>query len=194
MGAPRTAFQRECDRAKVAQLYLTKRSINQIAEEIGRSRITVMKDLKAIRAGWFEASMEAVGQRKAEELARIDRIELAAWEGYERSIMVREITKTVLEQGGLGGQKTKAESRKEALIGDPRWLDKVAWCVEQRSKILGLYAPTKSEGKYEHEHHHTVQTEFDREFETLVGQLDGRAEIAGPGPGERLPRGFAEPR
>ncbi len=191
MAAPRTAFQRECDRAKIAQLYLQRRPISEIASAIERSRVTVMSDLKAIRAQWFESSQEAVGKRKAEELARIDRIELVAWEGYERSIKIREITKTVLEQGGLGRLKTKAESRKEALIGDPRWLDKVAWCVEQRAKILGLYAPAKLEGQVDH--HHTIQTEFDREFEILVGELEGRGETAGPCPGERLPRGFAEP-
>lgn len=192
MAVNRTAFQRECDRAKVARLYLTKRTINQIAEEIGRSRITVMADLKVVREQWLAASLEAIDTRKAEELAKIDRIELAAWEGYERSIKLREVTRTVLEQGGLGGQKTKAESRKEMLIGDPRWLDRIAWCVEQRVKILGVYAPTKLEGRVEH--NHTVQTEFDREFESLVGQLDGRGETAGPGADERLPRGFAQSR
>ena len=34
--------------------------------------------------------LRSIGTRKAEELARIDRIELAAWEGYERSIKIRE--------------------------------------------------------------------------------------------------------
>ncbi len=191
MAAARTSFQRDADRVDVARMYLERRTIDEIARTISRNRKTVMTDLRFLEAEWLKTADRLTSARKAEELARIDRIELLAWEGYYRSMETREITKTVLEQGGLGGQRTKAESRKESLIGDPRWLDKISWCVEQRAKILGLYAPTKSEGKVEH--HHTIQTEFDREFARLVERLDGRGESLGPRADEKLPRGFARP-
>lgn len=190
MAAPRTTFQKEADRATVAQMYLEKRSIDQIAQAIGRNRKTVMTDLAYLEKRWFEAADRLTAVRKAEELARIDSIEFHAWEGYYRSIKIREQTKTVLEDGHLG-RKSKAETRKEELVGDPRWLDKVCWCVEQRAKILGLYAPAKSEGRVDHSF--TVQTEFDREFARLVERVDGRGESLCPGADEELPRGFARP-
>ena len=31
----------------------------------------------------------------------------------------------------------------ENSVGDPRWLERIAWCISQRCKILGLDAPTK---------------------------------------------------
>ncbi len=195
MAAPRTAFKKESDRVKVAEMYLERRTIDEIAKALGLNRKTVSADLRVIQERWLQSCDRLTSARKAEELARIDRIELTAWEGYYRSITTREITKTVLETEGQSAvvSKSKAESRKEQLVGDPKWLDKVCWCVEQRAKILGLYAPTKSEGKFEHEHHHTVQTEFDREFERLVGRFDDRGEGLRPGAGEELPRGFGEP-
>lgn len=196
MAAPRTAFRRESDRAIVAEMYLERRTIDEIATHLTINRKTVMADLRVIEQRWFEASDRLTSARKAEELARIDRIELTAWEGYYRSNTVREVTKTVLEtEGGEMVTKTKAETRKEELVGDPRWLDKVCWCVEQRAKILGLYAPAKSEGRYQHEHEHhlTVQTERDREFARLLEQLDPRGTDLSPCPDEALPRGFGEP-
>lgn len=192
MGAPRTALQRAADQEKVAALYLERRPIDEIARAIGRTRQTVYSDLRALEKRWFISADRLTAARKAEELARIDRIELIAWEGYYRSITTREQTKTVLEDGHQG-RKTKAETRKEELVGDPKWLDKVCWCVEQRAKILGLYAPTKSEGKFEHDHHHTIQTELDREFARLVDELDAGGESPRPGADETLPRGFAHP-
>lgn len=190
MGRPRTAFQRAADQEKIAALYLEKRSINEIAQTIGRTRQTVYADIRAIESRWFAATDRLTFERKAEELARIDRIELLSWEGYYRSIKTHEQTKTVLEEGAQG-TKRKAESRKEELIGDPRWLDRIAWCVEQRAKILGLYAPAKSEGRVDHTF--SIQTEFDREFERLVGRLEERGKGPRPRAGETLPRGFGEP-
>lgn len=193
MAAPRTALKKVSDRARVAALCLEKRSIDEMARELGINRKTVMGDLKWVEQRWLEASDRLTSTRKAEELARIDRIELLAWEGYYRSIKTRELTKTVLEREGDRTTKTKAETRREDLVGDPKWLDRIAWCVEQRAKILGLYAPAKSEGKFEHEHHHTVQTEFDREFARLVERVNGQGEGLSPGADEKLPRGFARP-
>lgn len=192
MAKPRTKAEREADRDVIAQMVLQKRTIDDIAQRIGRNRNTVLKDLRFLEERWLQSADRLTAARRAEELARIDRLEYLAWEAYERSITTREVTKTVLEQGEKG-TRTKAETRKEELIGDPKWLDKVCWCVEQRAKILGLYAPTKSEGRFEHQHHHTVQTEFDREFERLVGRLDQRGEGLRPREGEKLPRGFSEP-
>jgi hypothetical protein len=190
MAAARTSFQRDADRPIVARMYLERRTIDEIARQIGRNRKTVMSDLRFLEAEWLRTSVTLTSARKAEELARIDRIELLAWEGYYRSMQIRKTSKAVIERDG-GHRKTKAETRKEKLIGDPRWLDKVSWCVEQRAKILGLYAPTKSEGHVEH--HHVVQTEFDREFARLVERVEGRGEGLSPGADEKLPRGFARP-
>jgi len=193
MAAPRKPFKREADRAIVARMYLERRTIEEIARHLGINRLTVMADLKIIQQRWMEDANRAISERKSEELARIDRLELAAWDGYYRSIKVREQTKTVLEEGE-GRSRRKAESRKEELVGDTRWLSIVQWCVDARAKIIGFYAPAKSEGRVEHEHYYTVQSEFDREFKRLVERIDARGEGPKPRAGEALPRGFTKAR
>lgn len=37
--------------------------------------------------------------------------------------------------------RTKTYLRREGQTGNPAYLDKLQWCIEQRCKILGLYAP-----------------------------------------------------
>jgi hypothetical protein len=83
-------------------------------------------------------------QAITEELARIDQLEREAWGEWERSKTVREKSKTTKAQRQKGDEST-AQLEREGRLGDPRYLERVAWCIERRIKLLGLDAPERRE-------------------------------------------------
>jgi hypothetical protein len=98
-------------------------------------------DLKAIRQAWLQSALQDFDKLKAEELARIDAVEQAAWRSFEKSLEPREITMTEQAEGNTTTRK--ASVRREGTAGDPRWLERIQKCIDQRIGILGLNAPTR---------------------------------------------------
>jgi hypothetical protein len=95
----RTKGQREYDYDWIGQLYIRGLTPGQIAkkltEELGR-KITaemVRHDLNKIRDQWLNSAMVSYDEAKAKEVAHIDEVERAAWEGWARSIQ-DQITET----------------------------------------------------------------------------------------------------
>ena len=127
-------------RTRVAELYLKGWTQTKIAQHIGFSIATVSLDLKRIRKEWRETYKEDFAKRQARELAKIDRLEREYWEAWERSIGINE-TRTV--KNGKDG--TEETVKQQDLVGDPRFLDGIAKCIDRRCKILGIDAPTKIE-------------------------------------------------
>lgn len=144
-------------RRRVAEHYLAHKHQTEIAQLEGVNRATVARDLDAIREEWSEryaADIEdreqAKWQLQLRELARIDRLEQTAQDAWERSKQNAETMHVRTEtegdrdaQGRPLPTKTVSEKTTRGQVGDPRFLERVAWCVEQRCRILGLLAPTK---------------------------------------------------
>jgi hypothetical protein len=130
------------DRAEISRLYLQRWTQAGIGERLGLSRQQIGYDLEAIRQEWLASAVMDFNARKAEELARIDRVEAEAWAAWEKSKNGREIATP--EQTGGDGDRTRAATRKEEQQGDPRYLACVQWCVEKRCRLLGLNAPTET--------------------------------------------------
>jgi len=130
------------DRAEIANLYLQRHTQADIAAKLGLSRQQVGYDLKAVREEWLQSSLVDFNQRKAEELARIDRLEQQYWNSWEASKKERQ-TSVTEQTSGEGGEKLKAGIRKVEQTGDPRYLNGVQWCITKRCEILGLDAPRK---------------------------------------------------
>lgn len=133
----RTAARRQ----QVAARYLRGEYQSQIAYDLGLTQAQISLDLKAIRAEWLKSSLRDFDALKSEQLAKIDAAEAEAWAAWERSKIVREITVTEATDGALPSRK--ATMRKEAQVGDPRFLERILKCVEQRCALLGLNAPQK---------------------------------------------------
>jgi hypothetical protein len=125
-------------REKVASLYLLHHTQRQIAEALGCSLGTVNSDLKAVEADWKERAVLDLQARKAEELARINHVERGYWEAWEESCkpLVKRGTKRIKGKN----PRTEVTRTEENRCGDPRFLAGVGWCIEQRCKLLGLYA------------------------------------------------------
>jgi hypothetical protein len=130
------------DRAQIADLYLQGKLQVEIGALLGLSRQQIGYDLKAIRQEWLQSSLMDFNARKAEELAKLDRLEREYYAAWEASKQERQ-TSITEQVTGAGGDKLKAGIRKEEQTGDPRYLAGVQWCIEQRCKILGLNAPQK---------------------------------------------------
>lgn len=123
MASPaRTKKQREYDLAEISNLYLQGWIQAAIADHIAKSRPykitqqTISRDLKTIQERWQASAIRSFDEARARELAAIDNLERVAWEAYQA---------------------------KEPP--DPRFLDRVSWCIDRRVKLLGLDAPTKNE-------------------------------------------------
>jgi hypothetical protein len=142
------AFQIQDRRRRIAACYIQGQSQHEIAQKLTITQQQVSYDLKALRALWLQESLQDFDARKALELQRIDAIERAAWEGWERSQQPREMTLTEATEGGevfapdgtlLPKSPTrKASVRREGQAGDPRFLERIQKCIDQRCAILGL--------------------------------------------------------
>lgn len=148
MAAPtRTPDQILEQRQQIAARYLRGEYQSDIARDLGISQQQVSYDLKAIRATWLASAVRDFDSAKAQELARIDEVERAAWEGWRRSMQDKEIEN--LEGDGTLDPKTrkpkvtKVTKRREGQAGSPAFLNTVLTCIERRCAILGLDAPKR---------------------------------------------------
>jgi hypothetical protein len=133
----------ESRRSQVATLFLQGiRRQGELAQRLGVDRSTISRDLKVLNGRWKEAAVRDLDAAKGQELERIDLLEQQYWAAWERSKQGRETT-TTEQVTGEDGDRTKAAIRKEEQHGDPRYLDGVQRCIEQRCKLLGLNAPQK---------------------------------------------------
>lgn len=125
-------------RSKVIKLYIQRWTQSEIASHLGVSQVCIHKDIKAIQKEWRDANLEQLSEMKFEELQRIDLLERQAWEGYMES-------KTYTKVVQVGGRKDKRPSQvrqtNETGGGDPRFLQIISRCIEQRAKLLGLNEP-----------------------------------------------------
>jgi hypothetical protein len=150
MAAPkRSKFERERDLERITSLYLTGKTQQEIADDIGVHRTQIEYDLATIKKRWRESSLIDIGEAKNRELDRIDRLEQTYWTAWEKSLGERTRTKQEKHVDGDGKEIGKGRSRasveKETLLGNPSYLAGIADCVDKRCKIIGLYAPVKSE-------------------------------------------------
>lgn len=137
-----TEFEREERYAEVARLYKACLSLRDIADAVGVSKSQAHKDLAEVRRRWRESSIRDFDAAKERELEAIDRVEMAAWEGWERSL--EDAVKLVEEDKQAGeypGKTNRMETQGQS--GDARFLNTVMSCIERRCKIFGVDAPTE---------------------------------------------------
>lgn len=117
-----------------------------IADELDISRATVSRDLTHLYKEWQESSLVDIDASKAQELAKVDRLEREYWVAWVHSC---EDAETIRQEGS----KTEAGTVKPDKIvktakgqaGDPRFLAGVQWCITKRCEILGLDAAIKQD-------------------------------------------------
>jgi hypothetical protein len=140
----RSQAEIERDRRRIADLYLQGWIQSAIGEELKLAQSTISRDLRALYKQWQESALVDFDKAKAEELAKVDRLEREYWAAWRRSC---EDAETVKQRGVESGDKKSKEAVKitKGQAGDPRFLAGVQWCIERRCKILGLDAPEQKE-------------------------------------------------
>jgi len=133
--------QREEQLANVARLYLQGQTQAAIGKQLGVSQRQISYDLAIVRERWLESSIRNFDEAKAQELAKIDRVELEFWRGWERSLLDKEISNTKRRQGK--DESLEASMRKEGQAGDPRFMDGVLKCITKRCEIFGFDSAKK---------------------------------------------------
>jgi hypothetical protein len=121
-------------RAAVARLYCQGVVQAKIATVVHVTQQQVSSDLAAIRREWQRVMAEEFDRLKAEQLARIDAAEGAAWKGWRRSL--RDAEKRTVKTDPDG---TETADTTEGQAGDPRFLQIVLDCVDKRLRLLGGY-------------------------------------------------------
>lgn len=143
----RTKAERELDLVFIADLYLRHRTQVEMRDELNAmrryniSRSQIMYDINAIHGRWLESSLIDFDKVKARELARIDRLEREYWVSWIESKEDQEVSTTSRSTGIRAYER--AELKRVGQVGNPRFLEGVQWCIEQRMKIFGFYAPTR---------------------------------------------------
>jgi len=152
-------------------MYLQGHTYRDIAEATGVSTAQVGYDLKKIHEEWKRAQIFDMDKAKRLHLARVDHLEVTYWEAWERSMQPAETTRS-RQKTGKSGQETEASLQKKGQVGDPRYLEGVRWCIQERAKILGLYtegaaAPGDSKDAK------VIRRISDELLDSLIGALAG---------------------
>lgn len=152
-GPKRTRFQIENDRQFISDLYLQGLTQDKIAKRINAdpereytlTQQTISNDIRRLQELWLKSSLRDFNEMKAQELAKVDRLEREYWRGWESS---QEDAETIRQEGskdddGQAGINKIVKTAKDQA-GDPRFLQGVERCIERRCKILGIDAWQKS--------------------------------------------------
>lgn len=152
MAAPKYKDKRarEAHLTEVARLFLSGISLQLIAQNLGVRYQSIQYDLKILTQRWMKKQLADMDEAKALELERITHLEHVAWQAWERSIKSERIT---THQEGTVGKDNDGKLREQRIqkvrrstelrdgVGNPAFLSKVAWCISQRCRILGLTLP-----------------------------------------------------
>jgi hypothetical protein len=136
-------------RQRVADAYLRGLSQAKIAQAENVNQGQISRDLAVIREAWLASAVMAMDARKAQELAKIDRLETIAWDAWEQSCKSAEIYHTGVDKGRVNKdgkplpERQKSWKTIKGQFGDPRFLERVAWCINKRCELLGLDPPKK---------------------------------------------------
>lgn len=154
-------------RKKVASMYLRGFTQHEIAQAVGVDRGQISRDLEKLREDWLGSALMDFDERKAQELAKVDKLERTACKAWLRSCKPAETIRleTVRGRTRKGKEVTrhpngavvtrdieiplpdlvKTSKTSQGQAGDPRFLERIGWCVSERCKILALIT-----NKHEH--------------------------------------------
>lgn len=154
----RTDEQREVDLIETATMYVKGWRQDQIAKYISEHRpysltsAQIGYDIRTIHERWVHAQLINMDEAKARELSKIDKTESAAWEAWEKSLQDENIIEsTRIEDNAAAVRNPKATTytrgkvnkRSKPGLGNPKYLEIVLRCIDQRCRVLGVYAPEK---------------------------------------------------
>ncbi len=140
----RSIIQREQDLSTIAKMYLTGSTQAEIGLHLGVTQQQISQDVKEIQKRWLDSSLRDFDELRAEQLAKIDRLETNYWAAWERSCRDRKRQRAGTKTDSHD-RTEHAEFTTEGRDGNPAFLAGVDKCIERRCKLLGLDAPIKQD-------------------------------------------------
>lgn len=178
----RTKLQKRRDLKLVSAYYLQGMTQAEIALKIDRDQSTVSRDLREIQKSWQESTLVDFDQKKREELAKIDALELTYWQAWRDSggeIITKTVERIASEKGDDGAKRAREVVKTEFAVGEFAALRGVQWCIEKRIEIFGLAAPKKIAPTDPSGTREYADQEYNRAISTLFDAL--REEIFSEG-------------
>jgi hypothetical protein len=139
-------------RLEISRLLLVGLSERRIAERVGKSASTVHHHVSKILGEWQAETSANKAKWISEQLARLSHLESELWDQFELSKQGRatrgvKARGLALVQPGRRRRATMATplvevetvDRHSSTCGDPAYLVRLAWCIAERSRLLGLY-------------------------------------------------------
>ena len=152
-GPKRTPDEVMRDRADIARMRLDGLTQTQIAEEITRlrdyslSQQTIALDLKAVRDGWLNSSIDNYDKTRQIELTRLEQEEkfaIGAWYRSAKKGRKKERTRTRTTDG-KPFEEFMQETEEEESAGNPAFLQRLESIRQRRCAILGFDSWQRSE-------------------------------------------------
>ena len=138
MSSTLRAMGLETRRQEIVARYMRGEQQSAIAKSLGLTQQQISVDLHIIRAAWLTSAVRDFDAIKAEQLAKIDAAESAAWREFDRS---REDVEVTIQEESDG--RLRNSRRVETRVGDPRFLQTILNCIAKRCDLLGLDAPKR---------------------------------------------------
>ena len=144
----------------VSKMYLRQYSVRQIRAEVMKrldlktySTATVQSDIKTILEELQQQRLNNAEYALQAELERIDETCRELWEQWEKSkedyVRTMKKRKGVPQFGDEGGKSktTSIETRESNVVGlgNVAYISEIRQQLQERRKLLGLYAPEKKE-------------------------------------------------
>lgn len=142
-------FKRGCSRRKIQSEVMKRLDLPTYSLQ------TVQRDIQTLLEEWRESRLEDTDELVTLELARIDETCQELWEQWEKS--KENFTKQTRKQKGSPSRdaqtgqtsiRTYQTERTETDVqglGDPAYITEIRRQLEERRKLLGLYAPEKKD-------------------------------------------------
>ena len=145
-----TLVIREERRARVARMLLTteRPTASKIAEVIGVSRAMVIKDMREIREEWRKSRYASQDEAVAREVERLAMVEREAWSAVAQCRKPRTVKQTKTYKNAAGATVEEVTFEEHQHLSSAQHLRIILGCVERRSKLLGLDAPTEIVGAF----------------------------------------------
>lgn len=148
----RTQAQRDNDALFIERMLLEGASHQAIADALSAerdytlSRVQITKDARKLTDKWKSEAGRDMAKEKESQLRKLDMQEYELWAAWHRSKKDAEKRQLHVEGAAApGAQPAKQTITREGQCGDAAYMARLLEINRERSKILGLYAPTKTE-------------------------------------------------
>lgn len=150
----RTAQEKMADRAKIAEMYVTRHTAVEITNAVNEGKpperqislSQINKEIEFLRKDWRTRNKESIDQHFHENLELLDTVIKEAYSEWLRSKQDHKLQQARASSNVRGSESVDKFQVVESKTGDPRYLSIILQAAERKAKLLGLDAPTRLAG------------------------------------------------